>query len=297
MPMVTSPLITEFAAAKVNLTLHVTGQRGDGYHLLDSLVAFCGVGDRIVIDAAPETSLTVTGPFADEVPTGDDNLVLRAARAFAGDMRMAITLEKNLPVASGLGGGSADAAATIRAVLRLRKVRDFATGEYLPAVDAMTALGLGADVPVCLASRPARMRGIGEVLDGLGSLPETYLVLVNPRVAVSTPAVFRALEAKANPPMPDQLPDWPDASAMAQWLAKNRNDLEGPARSIAPVIGDVLALLAAQPDALLARMSGSGATCFALFPTLAAAERARAAIAAKRPDWWVAAGELLRAFS
>jgi 4-diphosphocytidyl-2-C-methyl-D-erythritol kinase len=291
------PLITEFAAAKVNLTLHVTGQRGDGYHLLDSLVVFCGVGDRVVIDAAPETFLTVTGPFADDVPTGDDNLVLRAARAFAGDARMAITLEKNLPVASGLGGGSADAAATIRAVLRLRKARDMAAGEYLPEVDAGTALGLGADVPVCVASRPARMRGIGEVLDRLGPLPETYIVLVNPRVAVSTPAVFRALDVKANPPMPDHLPDWADARAMAEWLATTRNDLEGPARSVAPIIGDVLRLLAAQPDALVARMSGSGATCFALFATLAAAERARAAIADARPDWWVAAGELLRGFS
>lgn len=292
-----SQLITEFAAAKVNLTLHVTGQRADGYHLLDSIVAFCGVGDRIAISVAPETSLTVTGPFALHVPAADDNLVLRAARAFAGDAGMAITLEKNLPVASGLGGGSADAAATIRAVLRLCEDHDLSTRMYAPDIDAAIVLGLGADVPVCLASHPARMRGIGEVLDRLGSLPETYIVLVNPRVAVATPAVFRALKVKANPPMPDQLPDWPNARALAEWLATNRNDLEGPARLIAPVIDDVLALLAAQPDALLARMSGSGATCFALFATLAAAEWAKATIADAQPDWWVVAGPLLRGVS
>jgi 4-diphosphocytidyl-2-C-methyl-D-erythritol kinase len=290
-------LITELAPAKVNLTLHVTGLRDDGYHLLDSLVVFCGVGDRVALSVAPRTSLTVTGPFADQVPRGDDNLVLRAARAFAGDMNLAITLEKNLPVASGLGGGSADAAATIRAVMRLRKDHDPAPGKFSPEAHAATVLALGADVPVCVSSRPARMRGIGDDLDGMGPLPECYVVLVNPCVAVSTPAVFRALNVKTNPPMPTHLPAWPDVHALATWLSTMRNDLQEPARTLAPVIGEVVACLAAQPDALLARMSGSGATCFGLFATLSAAERARAAIAAARPDWWTAAGPLLDAVS
>lgn len=288
-----SPLITEFAPAKVNLTLHVTGVRGDGYHLLDSLVVFCDIGDRLAVRLAPETSLAIIGPFAHEVPAGDDNLVLLAGRVFAGEMKLAITLEKNLPIASGLGGGSADAAAMIRAVRRLRQDHDLPTREFPPETDSATVLDLGADVPVCLASRPARMRGIGEDLEGLGPLPETYIVLINPRVAVSTPAVFRALDTKANPQMPARLPDWPHVHALAEWLAMMRNDLEDPARSLAPVIGDVLALLAAQPDALLTRMSGSGATCFALFATREAAETARGAIADARPQWWTAAGSFL----
>ncbi len=282
-------LITEAAPSKINLTLHVTGVRGDGYHLLDSLVVFCGVGDRIVMRPAPAHSLTLTGPFAHEVPPGDDNLVMRAVQRFGGRARFAVTLQKNLPVASGLGGGSADAAAAIRAILRL-------TNDAGPASpDAAAVLSLGADVPVCLASRPARMRGVGETLDWLGPLPETYIALVNPRVAVSTQEVFRALEAKTNPAMPDFLPHWRDAPALAEWLATMRNDLEGPARSIAPVIGHVLAHLEMQPGALLSRMSGSGATCFALFATRAGAENAARAIARAQPYWWTAAGPVLDA--
>jgi 4-diphosphocytidyl-2-C-methyl-D-erythritol kinase len=288
-----SPSITELAPAKINLTLHVTGLRGDGYHLLDSLVAFCGVGDRISVRAAPEHSMALSGPFAHDIPPGEDNLVMRAARAFGGDAGFAIGLEKNLPVASGLGGGSADAAAAIRAILRFKQDRDPVARTIAPENDAATVLSLGADVPVCLGSRPARMRGIGERLDWLGPLPETYLVLVNPRVAVPTPDVFRALNAKNNPPMPDRLPDWADAQALADWLVTMRNDLEGPARSLAPVIGDVLGHLAAQPGAMLTRMSGSGATCFALFATRAKAENAAAAIGKAQPVWWTAAGPVL----
>lgn len=282
--------VTEFACAKVNLTLHVTGQRADGYHLLDSLVVFCGIGDRLDASVANTLSLKLEGPFARDVPADMDNLVLRAARQFAGDMGVAFTLKKHLPPASGIGGGSADAAAAIRAVLRLREAKGLPDRPVNDAAHVAAALALGADVPVCLLSATARMRGIGERLDFIGPLPEVHIVLVNPRVAVPTPAVFKALPQRQNRPMPDTLPDWPDARALADWLKTQRNDLEQPALAIAPVISDVLASLAAQPGALIARMSGSGATCFALFETATVANAASAAIAAANPGWWTDAG-------
>ena len=282
--------VTEFASAKVNLTLHVTGQRADGYHLLDSLVVFCGIGDVLQAALAEKLTLTLTGPFAPEIPPGDGNLVLRAARQFAGDMGVAFTLAKHLPPASGIGGGSADAAAAIRAVLRLHSgIGGNAAGEK---IDAGKVLGLGADVPVCLASAPARMRGIGDMLTPINALPEIYIALVNPRVAVPTPAVFSALATRQNPAMPDDLPNWPDARALAKWLKTQRNDLQPAAVGIAPVISDVLRCIAAQPDALIARMSGSGATCFGLFETEAAATTAVDAIGAAYPNWWAASGQV-----
>ncbi len=282
--------VTEFAYAKVNLTLHVTGRRDDGYHLLDSLVVFCGIGDVLHASIANTLSLTLEGPFARLVPADMDNLVLRAARAFAGDMGVAFTLKKYLPPASGLGGGSADAAAAIRAVLRLREDHVRQTETRIGAADAAAVLALGADVPVCLLSSAARMRGIGERLDFVGPLPAMHIALVNPRIAVPTPAVFKALTSKANPPMPKTLPDWADVRALADWLKTQRNDLEPPACIIAPVISDVLAALQAQPGALIARMSGSGATCFALFETEIAAKAAADAILAAQPGWWAASG-------
>ncbi len=280
--------VTEFAFAKVNLTLHITGQRADGYHLLDSLVVFCGIGDWLHATVADTLSLTLEGPFARDVPADMDNLVVQAARLFAGDMAVAFTLQKHLPPASGIGGGSADAAAAVRAVLRLRKV----LGLPNDGVDhrAAAVLALGADVPVCLLSAAARMRGIGEQLEPPSPLPAMHIALVNPRVAVPTPAVFHALANRQNPPMPDALPEWQSAQALADWLKTQRNDLQAPALTLAPVIADVLTALAAQPGALIARMSGSGATCFALFETGAAARSASDTIAAARPDWWAAAG-------
>jgi 4-diphosphocytidyl-2-C-methyl-D-erythritol kinase len=272
--------IREFAAAKINLCLHVIGQRADGYHLLDSLVAFAGLGDRLTARPAAQASLRLQGPFGADLPAGPENLVLRAAAGFGA--AAAFTLEKHLPPASGIGGGSADAAAALRALARL-------TGRPLPPG---LAASLGADVPVCLASHPARMRGVGEVLDP-APLPEGWIVLANPRVEVPTPAVFRALQRKDNPPLPGRLPDWPDLAALAGWLAAHRNDLEAPALAIAPVIADVLAALRAQAGARIARMSGSGATCFALFDREAPAQAAALAIRAARPGWWVAAAALL----
>lgn len=284
---------TEFAPAKINLTLHVTGQRADGYHLLDSLVVFCGIGDQVTVQVAKTMSLALTGPFATEIPAGADNLVMRAAKAFSGSFGFAITLEKNLPPSSGLGGGSADAAATIRAVLRLQEGCEQRSHLSSPEADRAAILALGADVPVCLGAQPARMRGIGERLDWLSHFPRAYIALVNPRVAVPTPEVFNALHQKQNPPMPDHLPEWPDAVSLARWLATQRNDLEAPARTIAPVIGAVLDLLHAQPGALMARMSGSGATCFALFATERAAQAAADAVANAQPGWWTAPGSVL----
>ena len=278
--------VTEFACAKINLTLHVTGQRDDGYHLLDSLVVFCGIGDRLYASVANRLSLTLEGPYARDVPADMDNLVLRAAGQFAGDMGVAFTLKKQLPPASGIGGGSADAAAAIRAIARLRAgtIPDFDN------IDRDAVLALGADVPVCLLSAAARMRGIGEQLDFIGPLPAMHIALINPGVAVPTPAVFKALATRQNPPMPETLPTWPDARTLADWLKTQRNDLEPPALAIVPIIGDVLNSLAAQPGALIARMSGAGATCFALFETSSAAKAAADGIGAAQPKWWAASG-------
>ncbi|MDO5612420.1 MAG: 4-(cytidine 5'-diphospho)-2-C-methyl-D-erythritol kinase [Paracoccus sp. (in: a-proteobacteria)] len=264
--------MTEPAPAKLNLTLHVTGRRGDGYHLLDSLVVFARVGDVIALSSGA-LSLRIDGPFAPGLGAGDDNLCLRAARAIGGDA--AIRLTKNLPVASGIGGGSADAAAVLRGFAR--------QGLALPASPER----LGADVPVCLAGRPARMRGVGEMLDPVPAIPPVPVVLVNPGVAVATPAVFAALDRRDNPPMP--APDWRDAEGLIRFAAACRNDLQAPAIRIAPAIGDVLDALTAT-GARLARMSGSGATCFGLFDTPAQARAAADAL--RRPGWWVAQTEL-----
>jgi len=286
------PPLTEHAPAKINLALHVTGRRADGYHLLDSLVAFADVGDTLRAARAKVSSLTLAGPFGARVPAGRDNLVLRAAGLVPGGQGVAFTLEKRLPPASGIGGGSADAAAAIRAAIRLEADGPEAVQARLAALDRDAVLGLGADLPVCLLSRPARMRGIGERLDLLPFFPAVPILLVNPGVEVPTGAVFAALDSADNPPMPDTLPAWADVGDLARWLAGQRNDLQAPARAIAPEIGAVLDALSALPGALIARMSGSGATCFALFPDPGAARRAAAAIARAHPGWWAAAGRL-----
>lgn len=274
-------IIREFAPAKVNLTLHVTGQRGDGYHLLDSLVVFASVGDWVEVRPADRLTLTIDGPEAPNLVPADDNLVLRAARLFGGPVNSAIRLTKNLPVSSGIGGGSADAAAALRAISR-------ATGQALPDPDAV--LSLGADVPVCLTSNAVRMQGIGEVLTPLKIPADLGMVLVNPRVAVATPAVFRGLASKSNPPMPDDisiLGTWGDGNQkFGEWVRDQRNDLQGPAIDQAPVIAEVVSALDGT-DPLLARMSGSGATCFALFKSEHHAQQAADRIRSQHPDWWV----------
>lgn len=271
-----------FAPAKINLALHVTGRRADGYHLLDSLVAFAGVGDVVTAEPAGGLSLAVTGPEAAGLSSGDDNLVLRAARAFDAPGGARLVLEKHLPQASGIGGGSADAAAALRVLAGL-------WGRALP--DPARVLVLGADVPVCLAGRTTRMGGIGEVLAKAPHLPPVHAVLCNPRQPLETPAVFAALQRRDNPPLPD-LPGWRDAVELAGWLGTTRNDLEAAAIAAAPVVARVLDALAAQEGCLLARMSGSGATCFGLFAGAQGAEAAARRIARAEPGWWLRAAPL-----
>ncbi|BBE70935.1 4-(cytidine 5'-diphospho)-2-C-methyl-D-erythritol kinase [Oharaeibacter diazotrophicus] len=284
-------VVEEEARAKVNLALHVVGRRADGYHLLDTLVAFPAVGDRLIAAPADGLTLTVDGPRAGALGdcAPEDNLVLRAARALARSIGIAapgacLRLDKRLPVASGIGGGSADAAAALRALSRL-------WGVASEAELARLAEGLGADVPMCVASRPARARGVGERLDPLPALPPLGIVLVNPGVAVATPAVFRALAVKDNPPLPDP-PGRFDAAGLLAYLAATRNDLEAPAVALAPVIAAVLAVLRTDDRCLFARMSGSGATCFALAESETAAAEVAAAVSAVHRDWWVASAAL-----
>jgi 4-diphosphocytidyl-2-C-methyl-D-erythritol kinase len=270
-----------FAPAKINLTLHVTGQRADGYHLLDSLVVFADVGDRVTVAGADALTLTITGPMASALPAREDNLVLRAARLMGGGA--AITLHKVLPVASGIGGGSADAAATLRALVALRDT-------HLPSPRAV--LGLGADVPACLAGKPVRMAGVGEVLLPVPALPRAWLVLANPGAAVPTPDVFRALSRRDHAPMPQDLPRLRCVADLAAFLAMMRNDLEAPATRIAPVIATCKAALTALPGCMIGRMSGSGATCYGLFADPLAAAAAAAQLRSAHPGWWVEAAAM-----
>lgn len=271
-------MIEVAAPAKVNLTLHITGQRADGYHLLDSLVAFADVGDVVRARPSEALSLSVDGPEAGDVPPGDDNSVLQAARLAAPDTGAALQLTKVLPVASGIGGGSADAAAAFRAMRAL-------AGDDRPLRGADVE-ALGADVPVCLFSRAARMRGIGERLDFV-DLPPLPAVLVNPRVQVSTPAVFKAIACKDNPAMPD-IPATRSPEELLTWLAGQRNDMQAAAIAQVPAIADTLGVIDTS-GARLARMSGSGATCFGLYDDAQAAAEAAAQIIATRPTWWVRA--------
>ena len=273
-----SPKVQRIARAKVNLALHVVGRRADGYHLLDSLVAFADFGDVVTVEPAPSLSLSITGPMAADLSAGPDNLVLKAAQMLGSPLGVAITLEKRLPIASGIGGGSADAAATMQALGAL-------WGCALP--DAGQVLALGADVPVCLAGQSCRMAGIGDQISPI-ALPPAHLVLVNPGVGLSTAAVFGALLRRDNPPLPPAAP-MPDAAALAAYLGHCRKDLEAPALSLVPQIGAVLAALQGQTGCLLARMSGSGATCFGLFASASAAVAAATALRAQSAAWWVQA--------
>lgn len=275
---------TRLAPAKINLTLHVTGQRQDGYHDLDSLVVFAAIGDEVTLYPAGSDRLQVTGPRAAGVPTDASNLVTRAARAM-GAANAALRLVKHLPAAAGMGGGSSDAAAALRLL---------AEDGALPLPTTEALMALGADLPVCMAApAPARMRGRGEQVTPVAPLPPLGLLIVNPGLPLSTPAVFAALQVRQNPPMPDPLPHWSDARQFCDWLRTMRNDLEAPARLLLPRIGHLLEVIAAAPGCLLARMTGSGATCFGLFddPVLLAA----AARQLEAPGRFVAATQLLTA--
>ncbi|WP_264210995.1 4-(cytidine 5'-diphospho)-2-C-methyl-D-erythritol kinase [Leisingera thetidis] len=264
-----------FAPAKINLTLHVTGRRADGYHLLDSLVVFADAGDRLQLDPGSGLALEVSGLFAEGVPADHRNLVWKAAAGAGWTGR--IRLSKQLPHGAGIGGGSSDAAAVLRA----------AAGQGSRIPDALP-LSLGADVPVCMAARASRMQGIGEQVTP-AELPPLHALLVNPGAHVPTGPVFSALASRASPPMPQDIPPFASAEDCAAWLKEQRNDLEAPALALAPVIDRTLADLRSSRGALLARMSGSGATCFALYPTKKAAHMAAYEISAEHPDWWCSA--------
>ncbi len=268
-------VVKGFAPAKINLTLHVTGQRPDGYHLLDSLVVFGDVGDLITVSPSHELRLTVSGPMARGVPTDRRNLVLRAAGLMG--VTADIHLEKHLPAAAGLGGGSSDAAATLRALSEM-------TGQPVPDLDDI--LTLGADVPLCMSGGLTRMRGIGEKLDRLGATQGLSMILINPGVSVPTGAVFNGLARKNLTPMQGQLPH-ADAAGWIAWLAAQRNDLQTPAIAQAPVIGRVLQALQQSQGCLLARMSGSGATCFAVMRDDGLRDAAVRGLTRDNPDWWI----------
>lgn len=278
--------ITDLARAKINLFLHVRGRRPDGRHTLDSLAVFPEIGDVLTIEPSAMRTLSLGGPFGIELGSGDDNLAMRAIAALAdatgAAQGAALHLDKALPVASGVGGGSADAAAALRLALRLWRV------SLPPARLEAVALSLGADVPVCLASRPAMMCGIGERLGPAPALPDFWLVLVNPLRGLSTGAVFAALERRDNAPGPSAPAGFADLGALVAWLARQRNDLEAPARALLPAVGGVLGALRWQSACRLARMSGSGATCFGVFTTEAEALEAAATIRRAEPGWWVA---------
>lgn len=282
-------MLTEHAPAKVNLTLHVTGQRDDGYHLLDSLVVFADIGDTLA--ATPDATgptLRVSGPEAAAVPTDSANSILKAT---SGARAYAFHLTKNLPTAAGIGGGTADAAAAIRLVGRgSPRLPSYdpadLTEDQITSLIAHTA-PLGADVPVCLFSRAARMRGIGDQLDFLPNLPALHAVLVNPRIAVSTPEIFKALGSKSNAPMPSLPRHFGSTKGFISWLANQRNDLQRPAMSLVPDIGYVLRAIEFGNGCLLSRMSGSGATCFGIYESERFARPAAARLAQLHPDWWV----------
>ena len=285
--------LTEFAPAKVNLTLHVLGRRADGYHEIDSLVAFADVGDRLTLRPGERLALATSGPTGAAAGASEDNLVLKAARGLAAHvegLRLGqFLLDKQLPIAAGLGGGSSYAAAALRLLARINEL-SLNDDRVRSAAQAT-----GADVPVCLDPKARLMRGIGEILSDPIYLPEIAAVLVNPGVAVPTKDVFAALQAPAltGPPEPDEfIAIDADAASLVPMLAGRRNDLQLPATKMQPVIADVLRALERSANCMLARMSGSGATCFGLFGSSGTAEEAAHNLQAAQPRWWVRAATL-----
>ncbi|MDO5755946.1 MAG: 4-(cytidine 5'-diphospho)-2-C-methyl-D-erythritol kinase [Rhodobacterales bacterium] len=270
-----------FAPAKINMTLHVIGRRSDGYHQLDSLVMFADIGDSVTVRRADASSLELVGPMAENTPKGDDNLVLQAARMMGVSAQ--ISLVKTLPIAAGIGGGSSDAAATLRALSAL-------TGQPIPD----DILSLGADAPVCCAAPhgAARMSGVGEIVTPMPDLPELHAVLVNPNIPVMTTEVFERLAKRDNAPMPDDIPTGTAAGPFIAWLRDQRNDLQDAAISCEPVIQQVFSTLEVTPGCMLTRMSGSGGTCFGLYADAETAASAAGRLRESHSSWWVAATRL-----
>jgi 4-diphosphocytidyl-2-C-methyl-D-erythritol kinase len=291
----TSDIGVETARAKVNLTLHVLSRRADGYHTIESLAVFPELADLVGAGPSPSgrTGLALDGEFADELDLlspPPDNLVLRAAEVLSQAARkrlqpLHMTLTKRIPVAAGLGGGSADAAATLRLLNRLWELR-LEDSEL-----ARIGLELGADVPMCIASRPVIASGIGERLMPAAGIPDLPLVLVNPRFPLSTASVFRELESAERSPMLPIQTKFRSVIAFVIWLRQTRNDLREPARSVTRLAESAVKSLSSDPDCRFARMSGSGATAFGIFAKMSTAERAAERIRLKRPNWWVVATE------
>jgi 4-diphosphocytidyl-2-C-methyl-D-erythritol kinase len=289
--------LSVLAPAKINLFLHVTGRRADGYHLLQSLFSFADVGDKVSLELAEELSFSVSGPFAGVCKKsgcdGDSNIVVAAAKGLQnllGDPMAgcAITLEKNLPLSSGLGGGSSDAAATLKAL------QIFWGREAEPRALFDLALKLGADVPACLVGEPCLVSGIGEETAAVPDFPDFPCVLVNPNRPLATPAVFKTFTTREFPFTPPLPLDAARLGDVEELMARTRNDLQGPACGLVPDVGKVLMALERAPGARHARMSGSGATCFALFDRREGAEEAARAIATANSGWWVKAATLRR---
>ncbi|HEV7462602.1 MAG TPA: 4-(cytidine 5'-diphospho)-2-C-methyl-D-erythritol kinase [Methyloceanibacter sp.] len=284
--------LRDTAWAKLNLTLEVLGRRADGFHELQSLVAFAGLGDTVEFDPSAPFELVVEGPFASAL--GGDNLIVKAAQAASAahpGLRLGrFLLIKVLPVAAGLGGGSADAAAALRLI-------GSANDGALPEAElALIAPRLGSDVSACLKSRPALMTGRGEIVSSVRGFPPCGVLLANPGLPLATEAVYAALGAAPLPVSPANALEPPDFAGSLEWLldylARRGNDLEAPAMRLAPAIKQVLAALAGVEGVRLVRLSGSGPTCFALFATADEAEREAAALARSHPDWWIAASAL-----
>lgn len=287
--------VAQLAPAKINLALHVVRRREDGYHDLESLIVFADICDELQATPAAEDSLTISGPFSAALGDGPTNLVLRAVAAFRArwpDLSppgLALHLVKNIPVAAGIGGGSADAAAALRIMAGL-------SPDPVPVAELSDlAAGLGADVPACLLSRPLLARGVGEILSPLRDFPALHIVLVNPLVPIVTADVFRRLRAHDNYPLPALPSPLTRPAQLGLWLAETRNDLEPPAIKLLPEIGALIDELAEVSGCMLARMSGSGATTFGLFGSSAQAHEAAREIRRLHPAYWVAAAPLLPA--
>ncbi len=280
--------LVDAAFAKINLTLRVLGRRADGYHELESLVVFADVGDALQLQTGAPLALKIDGPFAEACGAPADNLVLKAAAAFSArveGLRLGrFVLTKNLPVASGIGGGSADAAAALRLLVHGNR-QIFSRVDFADSRLQEAALAIGADVPVCLASRARIMRGFGEKLLDPLDLPPLPALLVNPGVLLSTREVFGKLAGKFSKASSTEVPR--DYEALVDWLGASGNDLTEPAIACVPAIADVLSALGALPGVRLARMSGSGPTCFALFGSAAAAKAAGRALQAAHKGWWI----------
>ncbi len=271
-------MLHDIAYAKVNLCLHITGQRDDGMHLLDSVVVFPEIGDLLTAEISEELSLVVSGPFGAGLV--GDNLILQAARLMGVTAKLHLT--KNLPIASGIGGGSADGAASIRLLSEL-------TASPRPSLHELSALS--ADIPVCLLQKPTRMQGIGETLSPLPALPTFWIVLVNAGQEVNTGQVFRKMTKRDHPPM--TIPaGFLNFESFITFLSRQRNDMQSAAIATCPIITEVLAAIESTQDCAFVRMSGSGGTCFGLYETEAAATTAATQIQADHPEWWAVSAKV-----